>query len=136
MVRKAIRVAPPRRRPITKEVLGRAIDAEEAAAFDKHQAQDAWFDHEHGTVILKLTDGRVFGAERSFIPSLQGASSKQLDCLQASANGMYVGLKDLNLHINVDGLVARIMEEAPIATGTIRGCQPRIVLLQLRRLCP
>src|ERR1700712_2914568 len=105
----------PRRRPITKEVLDRAIDAEEAAASHEHQAQDAWFDHEHGTVMLKLTDGRVFGAEPSFIPSLQGASPKQLDGLQASDNGVYLVVKDLDLHINVDGLVTRIMEASPAA---------------------
>jgi hypothetical protein len=105
----------PRRKPITKDVLNRAIDAEEEAAAREHQAREAWFDHQHGTVMLKLTDGRVFGAEPSFIPSLQGASSQQLGGLRASDDGVFLVVKELDLHINVDGLVTRIMEESPLA---------------------
>ena len=107
----------PRRKPITKDVLDRAIAAEEEAASREHQAQEAWFDPQHGTVMLKLTDGRVFGAEPSFIPSLQDASPKQLGSMRASDDGVYLYLvvKELDLHITVDGLVTRIMEESPLA---------------------
>ncbi len=68
----------PQRKPITREVLNRAIRAEENAATREHQAQEAWFDREHGTVMLKLTDGRVFSAEPQFISALQDASPQQL----------------------------------------------------------
>ena len=105
----------PRRKPITKEVLDRAIRAEEDAGAKEHQAQKAWFDSGHGAVMLKLTDGRVFGAEPKFIPSLQGASPQQLETLHASDDGVYLVLEDLDLHITVDGLVMRIMEESPLA---------------------
>lgn len=105
----------PRRKPITKEVLDRAIRAEEDAAAREHQAQKAWFDRGHGAVMLKLTDGRVFGAEPKFIPSLQGASPQQLETLRASDDGVYLLLEELDLHITVDGLVTRIMEELPLA---------------------
>ena len=77
----------PQRKPITKEVLDRAIDAEEEAASREHHAREAWFDRQHGTVMLKLTDGRVFGAEPGFIPSLHDASAQQLGGLRASDNG-------------------------------------------------
>jgi len=105
----------PQRKPITKDVLDRAIDAEDEAASREHQAQEAWFDRRHGTVMLKLTDGRVFGAEPGFIPSLHNASSKQLGGLRVSDNGVYLVVEDLDLHISVDGLVTRIMEESPLA---------------------
>jgi hypothetical protein len=105
----------PRRKPITKDVLDRAIDAEEEAASREHQAQEAWFDRQHGTVMLKLTDGRVFGAEPGFIPSLRDASPNQLRGLRASDNGGYLVVEDLDLHISVDGLVTRIMEASPLA---------------------
>jgi hypothetical protein len=105
----------PRRKPITKELLDRAIHAEEDAAAREHQAQKAWFDHGHGAVMLKLTDGRVFGAEPKFIPSLKNASAQQLETLHASDDGVYLVLEDLDLHITVDGLVTRIMEESPLA---------------------
>jgi hypothetical protein len=105
----------PRRQPITRDVLDRAIAAEEAAAAREHQAQEAWFDREHGTVMLKLRDGRVFGAEPGFIPSLHNASPEQLGGLQASDNGVYLVVADLDLHIGVDGLVTRIMEASPLA---------------------
>ena len=105
----------PRRKPITKEVLDQAIAAEEKAASQEHQAQEAWFDRQHGTVMLKLKDGRVFGAEPGFIPSLQGASPKQLGGLRASEDGTFLVVADLDLHISVDGLVTRIMEESPQA---------------------
>ena len=105
----------PRRKPITKEVLDRAIRAEEDAASREHQAQKAWFDRGNSAVMLKLTDGRVFGAEPKFIPSLQGASPQQLETLRASDDGVYLVLEDLDLHITVDGLVTRIMEESPLA---------------------
>ncbi len=105
----------PRRKPITKEVLDQAIAAEEDAASREHQAQEAWFDHQHGTVTLKLRDGRVFGAEPGLIPSLQGASPKQLGSLRASEDGTFLVVAELDLHISVDGLVTRIMEESPQA---------------------
>lgn len=105
----------PRRKPITKEVLDRAICAEEDAAAQEHQVQKAWFDRGNSAVMLKLTDGRVFGAEPKFIPSLQGASPQQLETLHASDDGVYLVLEDLDLHITVDGLVTRIMEESPLA---------------------
>ncbi len=105
----------PQRKPITEEVLDRAIDAEEEAASREHQARDAWYDRQHGAVMLKLTDGRIFGAEPGFIPSLHDASPQQLSGLRASDNGVYLVVEDLDLHISVDGLVTRIMEESPLA---------------------
>jgi hypothetical protein len=99
----------PQRKPITKEVLDRAIRAEEDAAAREHHAQEAWFDREHGTVMLKLTDGRVFGTEPRLIPSLEGASPLQLDGLRASDDGVYLVIQELDLHITVDGLVTRII---------------------------
>ena len=107
--------APPQRKPITKEALDRAIGAEKEAASQEHQAREAWFDDQHGTIMLKLTDGRVFGAEPGFIPSLQGASPNQLAGLQASDDGVYLVIKALDLHVSVDGLVTRIIEESPMA---------------------
>ncbi|WP_428391851.1 DUF2442 domain-containing protein [Lichenicoccus sp.] len=105
----------PQRKPITRDVLDRAIGAEAEAASQEHQAQDAWFDGQHGTVMLKLTDGRVFGAEPGFIPSLRGASPNQLSGLRASDDGVYLVIESLDLHVNVDGLVTRIMEASPLA---------------------
>ncbi len=105
----------PRRKPITKDVLDRAIDAEEKAASREHHAREAWFDRQHGTVMLKLTDGRVFGAEPGFIPLLRDATPEQLSELRASEDGMFLVMKSLDLLINVDGLVTRIMEESPLA---------------------
>lgn len=105
----------PRRKPITKDVLDRAIDAEEEAASWEHHAREAWFDLQHGTVMLKLTDGRVFGAEPAFIPSLRDAAPEQLSELRASEDGVFLAIESLDLRINVDGLVMRIMEESPLA---------------------
>jgi hypothetical protein len=105
----------PHRKPITQEVLDRAIDAEEEAASREHQARDAWFDRQHGAVMLKLTDGRIFGAEPAFIPSLHDVSPQQLGGLRASDNGIYLVVEALDLHLSVDGLVTRIMEESPLA---------------------
>ncbi len=105
----------PERKPVTKESLDRAISAEKEAASREHQAQEAWFDRSHGTVMVKLRDGRVFGAEPGFIPSLSGASPEQLGGLRASDDGVYLVVAGLDLHINVDGLVTRIMEESPLA---------------------
>ena len=105
----------PTRRPVTREVLGRAIGAEEEAAAREHQAREAWFDARHGTVMLKLTDGRVFGAEPGLVPSLHGASQEQLSGVQASGDGAYLVFEGLDLHVSVDGLVGRIMEGSPLA---------------------
>ena len=105
----------PRRKPITKDVLDRAISVEEEAASQEHQAREAWFDGQRGTIMLKLMDGRVFGAEPGFIPSLQGASPEQINGLRASDDGIYLVIESLDLHINVDGLVMGIMEESPLA---------------------
>ena len=106
---------PPQRKPITKALLDRAIGAEEEAASQEHQAREAWFDSQHGTVMLKLMGGRVFSGEPGFIPSLQGASPKQLSGLRASDDGVYLVIETLDLHVNVDGLVTRIMEGSLLA---------------------
>lgn len=105
----------PQRKPITRDVLDRAINAEAVAASREHHADDAWFDRQRGTVMLKLTDGRVFGAEPAFIPSLRHASPRQLGGLRASDGGVYLLVEELDLHISVDGLVTRIMEGSPLA---------------------
>jgi len=105
----------PRRKPITKEVLDCAIDAEEKAASREHHAREVWFDRQHGTVMLKLMDGRVFGAEPGFIPSLRDAAPEQLSELRTSDDGVFLVIEGLDLRINVDGLVTRIMEESPLA---------------------
>ncbi len=105
----------PRRKPVTQDVLDRATAMEEEAASREHQAREAWFDGQHGTVMLKLADGRVFGAEPGFIPALQGASPKQLGELRASDGGAYLVVEELDLRISVDGLVTRIMEQSPRA---------------------
>ena len=65
--------------------------------------------------MLKLTDGRVFGAEPGFVASLQGASPTQLAGLRASDDGVYLVITALDLHVSVDGLVTRIIEESPMA---------------------
>ena len=105
----------PQRKPVTKDALDRAIITEEEAAPQEHQAREAWFDGQHGTVMLKLTDGRVFGAEIGFIPSLHGASAAQLAGLRTSDDGAYLVIKALDLHVSVDGLVTRIIGESPTA---------------------
>jgi hypothetical protein len=65
--------------------------------------------------MLKLTDGRVFGAEPGFIPSLRDVALEQLNGLRASENGVFLVVEGLDLYITVDGLVTRIMEESPLA---------------------
>jgi hypothetical protein len=102
----------PRLKPITEEELRRAIGAENLAASGEHRAQEAWFDSQHGIVMIRLTDGRAFGAEPSFIPSLRGASREQLEALRASEDGVYLVVTAIDLHISVDGLVARIVAKS------------------------
>jgi Protein of unknown function (DUF2442) len=103
----------PRRRAITKATLDRAIATEEAVAPQEHHARLAWFDRQHDVVAMVLTDGRVFGAERGLIPSLRDASPRQLGGLQTTEDGAFLVVDDLDLHINVDGLVTRLLEESP-----------------------
>jgi hypothetical protein len=103
----------PHRKPITGEVLDRVIAAEEEIAPLEHHAQHAWVDRNHDLVMMLLTDGRVFGAARRLIPSLQDASTR----------GAFLVVPDLDLHISVDGLVTRLMEESP---ATIRRAGARL----------
>lgn len=53
----ADRWALPWRKPTTREVLDRAMAAEEAIASRKHQLRHAWFDRRHDVPALTLTDG-------------------------------------------------------------------------------
>lgn len=103
----------PRRKPLTQEVFDQAIASEEKLSSREHQAKSAWFDRRRGLVIIHLADGRVFGAEREQIPSLQEASQKQLGSLQATEDGAFLFVAGLDLHVNVDGLVSRLMEGSP-----------------------
>ena len=113
----------PRCKPVTEEALDRAIRAEESAAAEEHQAGEAWFDGQHGTVMLKLRDGRVFGAEVGFVPSLHGAPAEQLRTLRASKDGAYVVVAGVDLHSSVAGRGTRIMEASP---GTIKRSGARL----------
>jgi hypothetical protein len=103
----------PRRKPITQEVLDRAIEAEERLSAHEHHARLAWFDRQHDAVVIILTDGRLFGAERSLIPSLEDASLRQLSRLHATKDGRFLAIEDKDLRINVHGLVTRLMEGSP-----------------------
>lgn len=124
MVKSADSWALPARKPITKAVLDRAIATEEAIAAREHHVQEAWFDRQHDALMLLLTDGRVFGAARSLIPSLQDASPKQLRALRTTEDGAFLVIDILDLHINIDGLITRLMEESP---STIRRAGARLV---------
>ena len=103
----------PRRKPVTQEVLDQAIASEERLARQEHQAKTAWFDRQRDLVLIHLADGRVFGAEREQIPSLREASQNQLDSLQATEDGAFLFVADLDLHVNVDRLVGRLLEGSP-----------------------
>jgi len=113
----------PHRKPITGEVLDRVIAAEEEITPLEHHAQHAWVDRNHDLVMMLLTDGRVFGAARRLIPSLQDASTRDLNGLRATDDGAFLVVPDLDLHISVDGLVTRLMEESP---ATIRRAGARL----------
>ena len=104
-----------KQRPITQADIDRAIAIEERLAAREHRAEEAWFDRRHGTVMLKLTDGRVFGAETGFFPYLQDASPEQLAGLRATDEGELLWVEALDLHISVDGMVRRIIEASPLA---------------------
>ena len=73
-------------------------------------------------MLIKLRDGRVFGAERARIPSLADAAPRQLRTLAASADGAFLVAAALDLPISVDGLVTRLMEQSP---ATVRRAAAR-----------
>ena len=102
----------PRSKPITRDVLERAIATEEANTLREHHAREVWFDSHRDVIAMVLTDGRVFGAERALIPSLDGASQRQLRTNRTTADGAFLVIDDLDLHINVDGLVTRLLEQS------------------------
>lgn len=102
----------PKRAPVTDAVAARATANEEAHAAHEHRAREVWFDRSHDAVLIKLTDGRVFGATRDRIPSLAAASPRQVKGLSVAMDGAFLVLEELDLHIGVDGLVTRLMEES------------------------
>jgi hypothetical protein len=113
----------PRRQPVTEATIDRAIIAEEASAAREHHARAVWFDKAHDAIVLLLTDGRIFGAERNRIPSLRQASQPQLRMLRLTQGGAFLSLEPLDLHISVDGLVTTLLEES---TSTIRRSAARL----------
>jgi hypothetical protein len=104
---------PPRRKPITAGAIDRAIAAETVRAAGEHRARVAWYDRPHDAVILLLRDGRIFGAERTRIPSLAEANPRLLRKLQVVGDGAFLAVPACDLHINLDGLVTRLMESSP-----------------------
>jgi len=112
----------PRRKRITEALIDRALAIETARAAQEHQAGAAWYDRPRDLVLIKLRDGRVFGAERARIPSLADAAPRQLRTLAASADGAFLVAAALDLSISVDGLVTRLMEQSP---ATVRRAAAR-----------
>ena len=111
----------PRRKPVTKEVIERAIRAEEATAAVEHRARAAWFDELRDIIVVVLDDGRLFGADRSHFPAFQDAAPQHLRGLRATGDGVFLAVEDLDLHVNVDGLVNRLIEESPAAVRRVAG---------------
>jgi hypothetical protein len=105
----------PRRTPITAKAIDRAAAAEAVRAAHEHHARTVWYDRARDAVILLLRDGRIFGAERSRIPSLADTSPRQVRTLQVTNDGAFLVLPTCDLHINVDGLVTRLLEGSPAA---------------------
>ena len=56
-----------------------------------------------------------FGAERALIPSLAEATPRQLRTLRMTEDGAFLMVPACDLHINVDGLVTRLLEGSPAA---------------------
>jgi len=105
----------PRRTRITAKSTDRAMAAEAERAEHEHHARAVWYDRAHDAVVLLLRDGRVFGAERVRIPSLTDTTPRQLRTLQVTEHGAFLVLPACDLHINVDGLVTRLLEGSPAA---------------------
>ena len=113
----------PSRKPITQAILARAEATEEAQSKAEHHASDAWFDAKHQVVVVVLTDGRVFGARRDLIPALQHATLRQLRDLRATEDGVFIVIEGLDVHLNVDGLVTRLLENS---AATVRRLGARL----------
>lgn len=112
---KAAGLRTPRRKPITERTIDRAIAAEAARAASEHRARAAWYDRAHDAIVLLLHDGRIFGTERARISSLSEATPRQLRMLQVTDGGAFLTVPACDLHINVDGLVVRLLEGSPAA---------------------
>ena len=111
--RKADAWTMPRRTPITSERIDRAIATEAERSAGEHRARAVWYDRAHDAVVLLLCDGRIFGAERARIPSLAAATPSQLRRMQVTEDGVFLAVPATDLHINVDGLVTRLLEGSP-----------------------
>ena len=105
----------PRRTPITAKTVDRAIVAEAERAALEHHARTVWYDRACDAVVLLLRDGRIFGAERALIPSLADATPRQLRLMTVTEDGAFLVIPAFDLHINVDGLVTRLLEGSPAA---------------------
>jgi hypothetical protein len=105
----------PRRTPIARKEVDRALAAEAARAAHEHHARAIWYDLAHDAVVLLLRGSRVFGAGRARIPSLAEATPRQLRTLQVTEGGALLVLPACDLHIAVDGLVIRLLEGSPAA---------------------
>jgi hypothetical protein len=105
----------PRRTPITAKAVDRAMAAEAERASHEHHARTVWYDRARDAVVLLLRDGRIFGAERARIPSLADATPRQLRTMMVTEDGAFLVVPACDQHINVDGLVTRLLEGSPAA---------------------
>jgi hypothetical protein len=113
----------PRRAPITDVMVARAVAIEAACAAQEHRARAVWFDRSHNAILIELMDGRIFGATRDRIPSLGTASHRQLGNLRVDLNGVFLVLEELDLHIGVDALVTRLMEDSTVTPRRVAARQ-------------
>ena len=113
----------PRRAPITDVMVARAVAIEAACAGQEHRARAVWFDRSHNAILIELMDGRIFGATRDRIPSLGPATHRQLGNLVVVLDGAFLALEELDLHIGVDALVTRLMEESTVTLRRVAARQ-------------
>ena len=109
---------------MTKHSLTNAqILAQERAA-TKHEKKDrdaglrassVWYDHASGYLMMVLTNDRLFGVPARAIPHLKGLPPAQLGRVTLSPSGGGLHWDDLDLHLDVPGLLLDALGRSELA---------------------
>lgn len=98
-----------------------AREADRAAELAEPRARDARYDPASGRIVVELRQGAAFAFPPDMYPELAGRSAAQLQRVQPSPSGEGLSWPDLDVHVEVAGVLVRMLGNAMLAAFARRG---------------
>lgn len=101
--------------------VARAREAERAADLTEPRARNARYDRSANRIVVELKSGAGFSVPTAMLPELQGAAPDELARVEPVSGGEGLGWDDLDVHVSVAGILARMLGPEMVRAFARRG---------------